>query len=211
VPVSRRQVDKMLREIAGGAPVEVSLATTTKRLSRLAFIAEQFGYEYADIWQTGGQQNRFVLLIVPDPSPQARTRAARNWTRYPDAANGGELPPLIPEAIKLLRARMRFDLTAQRTSKVLTVFAVSSITSLAVGTVALSTEFGADPTTAMVIAGITWISLMPLVPLVLLLNRRSKEKHAARLEAAGFTPETDHSGRLRYVPPGGRTPPVERA
>ncbi|MDT0344035.1 hypothetical protein [Streptomyces litchfieldiae] len=202
--MSKRHVQKMLREMAGGGPVEVTSAMATmKKLTRLAFIAQQFGYAYADIRQGGGPQgNGLIMLLVPDPSPQARERAERNRARYPQAGDGGSLPSLVPEEIELLKARISFDLAARTTDKQKTVIAGVGFTVLAV---ILGFRLGGD-STDLAIAGIVWVALMATLPGLLVINRRYKAKYAARLQAAGFTPMTDRSGRLRYVPPGGQLP-----
>ncbi|MET9966022.1 hypothetical protein ABZZ80_08950 [Streptomyces sp. NPDC006356] len=192
----------MLRRMVSGEPVQVTSAMASmKKLARLAFIAQQFGYEYADVRQGGGPQgNGFVMLIVPDPSPRARARAAQNRSRYPRAAEGGALPPLRPGALDLLKARISFDLATRYTEKQLIVITSVGVTALAVG---LGFKLGAD-TTAAVVVGVVWVALMALVPLGLVVNRRYRAKYAALLQAAGFTQVTDQSGRLRYVPPGGQ-------
>ncbi|WP_445524372.1 hypothetical protein [Streptomyces cyslabdanicus] len=174
-----------------------------KRLTRLAFIAQQFGYEYADVWQGGGPGgNAFVMLIVSDPSPQARARAARNWAQYPDAADGGALPPLVPDEVELLKARITFDITAKFTDRQRALIAAAGAVPLAL---LVGFEIGAG-VNAVVLAGAVWAAVMALVPLGLAVNRRYRAKYAARLEAAGYTTVTDPSGRLRYVPPDGRLP-----
>lgn len=202
--MSKRHVQKMLRQMASGEPVEVAPAMASmKKLARLAFIAEQFGYEYADIWQGGGPQgNGYVMLIVPDPRPQARARAAQNWAQYPNASDGVALPPVVPEAIELLKARITFDITARYSDKQRMVLA-------GVGTVPLAVLLGftlSAGTTAVVLAGIVWAGLIALVPVGLVVNRRFRAKYAALLQAAGFTLVTDQNGRPRYVPPGGHLP-----
>ncbi|MFG3248918.1 hypothetical protein [Streptomyces sp. NPDC048187] len=201
--MKNRHVRKMLRQMASGEPVEVTLARATmKKLSRLAFIAQQFGYEYADIRQGGPQGNGFVLLIVPDPSPQARTRAAQNRVRYPNASDGGALPPLVPEAVELLKARITFDITVMYTDR-------QRILLAGIGAVPLALPAGfmlGTGTTAVVLAGVVWAALMALVPVGFAVNRHYRAKYAALLQAAGFTRVADPTGRLRYVPPGGRLP-----
>ncbi|MEU0830413.1 hypothetical protein [Streptomyces sp. NPDC005969] len=202
--MSKRHVRKMLRQMASGEPVQVTSAMASmKKLAQLGFFAQQFGYEYADVKQGGGPQgNGFVMLIVPDPSPQARARAAQNWAQYPNAGDGAALPPLETDAVELLKARIKFDLAARYTEKQLMVLAGVGF---AVSAMGLGFELGAD-TTAVVIAGIIWAVLMALVPVGFVVNRRYKAKYAAALRAAGFTPVPDQSGRLRYVPPGGQLP-----
>ncbi|KAB1977418.1 hypothetical protein [Streptomyces triticiradicis] len=202
--MSNRQVRKMLRQMASGEPVQVVTARASmKKIARLAFIAQQFGYEYADVRQGGGAQgNGFTMLIVPDPSPQARARAEQSRARYPDAVDGGALPELAPDEVELLKARISFDLATRYTEKQLVVILVAGFSTLAV---CLGLQLGAD-TTAAVVAGITWAALMALVPVGLVVNRRYRAKYAALLQAAGFTPVTERSGRLRYVPREGQLP-----
>ncbi|MFG3102980.1 hypothetical protein ACGFZL_21025 [Streptomyces sp. NPDC048182] len=54
--MGKRQIQGMLRLMAGGGPVEVrSRTASVKKLARLAFTAQQFGYEYADV-RTGTQR-----------------------------------------------------------------------------------------------------------------------------------------------------------
>jgi hypothetical protein len=193
----------MLRQMASGEPVQVTSAMASmKKLARLAFIAQQFGYEYADVRQGGPQGNGFVMLIVPDLSPQARARAEQNRAQYQNASDGGALPALVPDEVELLKARIAFDLAARYTEKQLTVIMGVGFSTLAV---CLGLQLGAD-TTAVVVAGIAWAALMAFVPVGIVVNRRYRAKHVARLQAAGFTPVTEQSGRLRYVPRGGQLP-----
>ncbi|MFF3689697.1 hypothetical protein [Streptomyces sp. NPDC002187] len=187
--------------MASGEPVQITISMTSmKGLARLAFIAQQFGYEYADLQQTS--DNKFALLIVPDPGPQAQERAAQNRARYPDASDGVSLPPLVPNAIKLLKARMVVDLSRQYTDKQRAAIMGFGFTAMAAG---IGFGFRAD-TTTVVIVGIVWAALMALLPVGLAGGRRYGAKYVARLQAAGFTQVTDRSGRLRYVPPGGQLP-----
>ncbi|MET9427194.1 hypothetical protein [Streptomyces sp. NPDC003036] len=112
------------------------------------------------------------------------------------------MPPLMPDAVELLRARITYDLAARCSEKQLRVIASVGFTAASVG---LCFQLGAD-TTAALIAGIAWVALMGLVPVLVVGNRRYRAKYAARLRACGFTPVTDQSGRLRYVPPGRQLP-----
>ncbi|MEU9327501.1 hypothetical protein AB0D91_27425 [Streptomyces canus] len=199
--MSKRQVRKMLREMASGEPLRLTVsAWSWKRLARLAFIAEQFGYEYADLHMTS--DNKFALFIVPDPSPEGRQRAAQNRAQYPDADEGVALPPVAPGAIDLLKARMVVDSGSQYSDKRRTGILIFFLT---VTAAAICFRLRAD-TDAVVIVGIVWAALLALLPVLLVYSRRYRAKYAAQLQAAGFTPVTDGSGRLRYVPPGGQLP-----
>ncbi|MFI1419910.1 sulfurtransferase TusA family protein [Streptomyces sp. NPDC020731] len=202
--MGERRIRKMLRQMESGEPVRVTgaMATTTK-LARSAAMARQFGYEYADVRQDGGPQGKqYVVVIVPDPTPEARARAARNRSRYPRAADGGELPRLAPEAVELLKARITFDITAMYTDRQRIVLA-------GVGAVPLALPVGlvlGSGGMTVVLTVLAWAAVMALLPVGFAVNRRFEAKYAALLRAAGFTPVTDPEGRLRYLPPGGRLP-----
>jgi len=197
----------MLREMASGEPVQMTVfAWSWKRLARLAFIAEQFGYEYADLQMTN--DNKFALFIVPDLSPEGGQRAAQNRARYPDAGEGVALPPVVPEAIGLLKARMVVDTGIQHSDKLRMGIMIFFLT---VSAASICFKLRADTadtadTAAIVIVCIVWAALMALLPLLLVYSRRYRAKYATQLQAAGFTPVTDRNGRLRYVPPGGQLP-----
>ncbi|KOV54137.1 membrane protein, partial [Streptomyces sp. AS58] len=201
--MSKRQVQKMLGLMASGGPVELtSPMASVRKLARLAFVAQQFGYEYADARQAGSRNNALVMLIVPDPSPYARTRAAQNWAQYPNAGDGVSLPPLVPDALELLKARINFDLTGKHSEKQRAAYGGLAAT---VGCLVLGVRLGGDDDT-FVLAGVLWGVAMVLLALMVVLGRRRNAKLAARLQAAGFAPVTDGSGRLRYLPPGTQLP-----
>ncbi|WNM35655.1 hypothetical protein RKE30_37515 [Streptomyces sp. Li-HN-5-11] len=196
-----RRVRKMLRRMEGGQPLRIQAGTASvRKCARLAWYAEQFGYEYVDLFGTG--QGGYTLLLVPAGDPRALERAWRNRARHPEAGRRGPLPPPAPEEVELLKARMLFDLTRQYGDRARVSIAVVGFTVLP-WSVLLRT--GPNPTAVAIVAAV-WVVLMALIPVGLAYNRRSGARYAARLEAAGFTPQTDRNGRLRYVPPGGRLP-----
>ncbi len=200
--MSKRQVQKMLRLMASGEPVELtSPLASVKKLARLAFIAQQFGYEYVDVRQSAGRNNALVMLIAPDPSPQARARAGQNWAQYPNAGDGVSVPPLIPDAFELLKARINFDLTGKSAEKRMGYAAIG----LTIGAVILGLRLGADGA-AWVAAFLTWAFFMAIVGIGFAVTRKRNVKFAARLQAAGFMPITDQAGRVRYLPPGAQIP-----
>ncbi|MEU2622240.1 hypothetical protein ABZ642_29640 [Streptomyces sp. NPDC007157] len=200
--MSTRQVRKMFRLMAGGEPVELTNAwSSVKKLARLAFIAQQFGYEYADARYTGSRNNVLKMLIVPDHSPQGRARAAQNWAQYPNAADGVSLPPLVPDAVELLKARIQFDLTGKNAEKRM-LFAAGGIT---LGLVLAAARAGGSAG-AFFVSGVVWVVLMAVMGLGVFVTRGRNAKFAQRLQAAGFMPVTGENGRVRYLPPGTQMP-----
>ncbi|MDF3140652.1 hypothetical protein, partial [Streptomyces sp. T21Q-yed] len=200
--MSKRQVQKMLQLMASGGPVELtSPMASVKKLARLAFIAQQFGYEYLDVRQSTGRNGALVMMIAPDPSPQARARALQNWAQYPNAGDGVSVPPLVPDAFELLKARINFDLTGKNAEKRAGYAAVG----VTIGAGLLGVRLGADAS-AWIAALLTWAFFMAILGVVFVVNRKRNAKFAARLQAAGFAPITDETERVRYLPPGGQLP-----
>ncbi|QFQ98316.1 hypothetical protein F9278_21375 [Streptomyces phaeolivaceus] len=192
---------KMLRKMESGEPVELVFGMSTMTgLTRLAFIAEQFGYEYVDL--NISVDNKMALRLVPALNPEARERAARNRARYPDARDGGELPPVVGDELELLKARMVFDLGHQYTDKQRAVIAGFGFAGLVAG---IGLAF-VDSATGVGVAVGSWVALMGLVYAGLAATRRRNVRYTAQLQAAGFTPVTDRGGRLRYLPPGRQLP-----
>ncbi|MFE2061511.1 hypothetical protein ACFXDH_03785 [Streptomyces sp. NPDC059467] len=196
--MSTRQVRKMFQLMASGEPVELTNAwSSVKKLARLAFVAQQFGYEYADARHTGSRNNVLKMLIVPDHSPQGRARAAQNWAQYPNAADGVSLPPLVPDAVELLKARIQFDLTGRNAERRM-LFGAGGIT---LGLVLAAARAGGS-VGAFFVAGVVWVVLMAVMGLGFFVTRGRNAKFAQRLQAAGFMPVTGEGGRVRYLPPG---------
>ncbi|MEU5363169.1 hypothetical protein ABZ354_06660 [Streptomyces sp. NPDC005925] len=196
--MSSRQIQKMLRLMAGGGPVELTSAmSSVKKLAKLAFVAQQFGYEYADVRQGGANNSSLIMAIVPDPGPHARARAAQNWAQYPNASDGVSLPPFVPDALELLKARINFDLTGKNAEKRMGLGALG----VTVGSLVTALQTGFPPWSL-----ILWVGLMAILGLGFFITRRRNAKYAARLRAAGFAPVTDETGRTRYLPPGARLP-----
>lgn len=187
----------MFRLMATGEPVQLtSPMASVKKLARIAFLAQQFGYEYADVRQGSGRNNALTMLIVPDPAPQAQARAAQNWAQYPKAGDGVSLPPVVPDALELLKARINFDLTGKNAEKRMRYGFVG----LTLACVVLGVRTGGD-SVAWTVAGILWAVLMVVLGIGIVVTRKRNAKFAARLQAAGFAPVTDEGGRVRYLPP----------
>lgn len=195
--MGKRQVRQMFRLMASGEPVQLtSPMASVKKLARLAFMAQQFGYEYADVRQGSGRNNALTMLIVPDPAPQAQARAAQNWAQYPKAGDGVYLPPVVPDALELLKARINFDLTGKNAEKRMRYGFVG----LTVACVVLGVRTGGD-SVAWTVAGVLWAVLMVVLGIGIVVTRKRNAKFAARLQAAGFAPVTEEGGRVRYLPP----------
>ncbi|MFJ3673476.1 hypothetical protein ACIPSE_44210 [Streptomyces sp. NPDC090106] len=200
--MSKRQVRKMLHLMASGEAVQLtSPMASVKKLARLAFIAQQFGYEYADVRQNSGRNGALVMLLLPDPSPQARARAAQNWAQYPNASDGVSVPPLVPDAFELLKARINFDLTGKNAESRMGYGALG----VTVGCGILAFRLGGEATD-IVVAAVVWALFMGVFGIGLVVTRKRNAKFAARLQAAGFMPVTEQDGRLRYLPPGAQYP-----
>ncbi|MEU3104629.1 hypothetical protein ABZ681_23540 [Streptomyces griseoflavus] len=197
--MGKRQTQRMLRLMASGEPVELTSAmASVKKLARLAFIAQQFGYEYADVRQGGANNSQLRMLIVPDHGPHARARAAQNRAQYPNAGDGVSVPPLVPDAFELLKARINFDLTGKSAEKRMGYAAVG----VTIGCAVIALRLG-GASEHIGIAAVIWLLLMAVLGLGLVVTRKRNARYAARLQAAGFAPVTDETGRLRYLPPGG--------
>ncbi|MFI7346710.1 hypothetical protein ACIBSR_10625 [Streptomyces sp. NPDC049936] len=200
--MSKRQTQKMLRLMASGEPVELtSPMASVKKLAKLAFVAQQFGYEYADARQGGGSNGSLTMLLVPDPSPHARARAAQNWAQYPNAGDGVSVPPLVPDAFELLKARINFDLTGKSAEKRMGYGALG----VTIGCVVLAYRSGGS-SDDFVVAAVIWLAVLAILGVGFLVTRKRNARFAARLQAAGFVPTADETGRVRYLPPGGQLP-----
>ncbi|MFC0843693.1 hypothetical protein ACFH04_08165 [Streptomyces noboritoensis] len=195
---------QLLRSMASGEPVKLRLSGYTfKGMTRLALVAEQFGYVYMDLHQDFEDQCA-IMLLLPDRSEHAQARAAANWARYPHATDGRSLPPDEPEVRELLKARMITDLNRQYSTRHRAL--VLLIPSLA-GTWELWSEFKPENRTfALLLAGGFFVLSSSLIILRIALAQRGSTKYTRRLEAAGYTAVTDRNGRRRYYPPGRHLP-----
>ncbi|PZG97491.1 hypothetical protein C1I97_25375, partial [Streptomyces sp. NTH33] len=185
--VIEQQVRQLMELMRQGQPVELPIPRgTVRKTVRLASIAQQFGYEYADSRLGGGYKIVVTLFVVPDPSPQARARAAQNWAQYPNAGDGKSLPPVAPDTLKLLKARITIDLTDKNSEKRLR----NAVVGLIVGAGALVARLRTADGTLLVVAGVLWGLMMALAGGGLVVTRRRWAKCTARLAAAGFVPVT---------------------
>ncbi|WP_159027576.1 MULTISPECIES: hypothetical protein [unclassified Streptomyces] len=201
----KRRVRRMVAELASGEPVNVRRhMTTLTGLAELAALAEPFGYEYAGLTRETGLQGNttFTLHLVPDPRRPARERAAQSWAAYPQAAERGPLPPVPAQRLDMLKARVRFDLTAQMTDRQRTRLAFCMLAFWSLLT--MLRLHGSH--TALVVIVVVWVVLVPLIPYGIRRNHRVRARYAAILDAAGYVRTTDAQGLPRYLLPGGRHP-----
>ncbi|MGW7208979.1 hypothetical protein ACWGIZ_36440, partial [Streptomyces sp. NPDC054837] len=94
--VGERHIRKMLRRMGGGEPVQATTGLgTTKGLARLAFYAEQFGYEYVSAQQL---DRKYAIRIVPANGPAAppAPAAARHVKNAPPPPSAPPPPPCRP-------------------------------------------------------------------------------------------------------------------
>ncbi|MDQ8702689.1 hypothetical protein RCO28_09330 [Streptomyces sp. LHD-70] len=191
--MSTGQVRTMVSLMAQGAPVEVtSMWATVGKLSRLAHLGEQFGYQYADArYVSKGTQ----LLMVPDTQPQAQQRAQQAWAQFPQAAAGGQLPPLPQQAPELLKTQVHFDLSGRHNEKrrVLAVIPITVVVLLRL------MRDGADAAAFWIPF---WVFAMCLAVGMVFYHRKQHAKYGAQLQAAGYVQVPDPTGRVHYVPAG---------
>ncbi len=107
----------------------------------------------------------------------------------------------MPDAFELLKARINFDLTGKSAEKRIGYGALG----VSVGSVIIAYRLGGT-SDDFVIAAVIWLALMAILGIGFVVTRKRNAKFAARLQAAGFAPVTDETGRVRYLPPGGRMP-----
>ncbi|MDI3385013.1 hypothetical protein QIS99_02105 [Streptomyces sp. B-S-A8] len=191
--MSTGQVRTMVSLMAQGAPVEVtSMWATVGKLSRLAHLGEQFGYQYADArYVSKGTQ----LLMVPDPQPQARQRAQQTWSQFPQAGTGGQLPPLPAQAPELLKTQVNFDLSGRHNEKRRLLAAIP------ITVVCLLRMMRGDED-AMVFWGAFWVLAICLAVGMVFYTRKRHAAYEAQLQAAGYVQVPDPTGRIHYVPAG---------
>ncbi|RII14812.1 hypothetical protein DSC45_20875 [Streptomyces sp. YIM 130001] len=196
--MSSGQIRKMLTAMAHGQPAEVtSYWGSVNKLSRIAHLAEQFGYQYVDVaWPNLGQSG-VRMLLVPDQSPQARQRAQQAWAQYPLTGNS-PLPPLPDQAPELLKTWIKCGLYARHNEKRRLLITVPLLTVIVASQILLR---GAE---AAPYWGAFWALAMVAAGGETLRRRRQHVACAQQLQAAGFTQVNDSWGRLHYAPPGSR-------
>ncbi|MFI7411187.1 hypothetical protein ACIBU0_21240 [Streptomyces sp. NPDC049627] len=198
-----RRVTALMRQIASQDVVEiVHPYAQLQTFGALAYIAECYGFRYADVRREGENKSLHVYL-VRDADPRAQQRAAANAAAFPQAGAGGPVPGMQPGSLTPLpEAQPDVDLLA-------TLIKYDSLG--AVGDrKRLLTMAGALAALFLLMAPLTgkYAVLLPLAVLIpacllgaLRINTTRRAKLAQRLTAAGCTPVRDEAGRERYVRP----------
>ncbi|MGW0595979.1 hypothetical protein ACWD11_02405 [Streptomyces sp. NPDC002776] len=201
--IADRHVTALMRQLASQDVVElVHPLAEWETLGALAYIAECYGFRYADVRHVGRQKTLYVRM-VRDADPRARQRAVANAAAFPQAGAGGPVPGMyqgsltpVPEAqpdVDLIATLIRYDALGAAANRK-----------------QLITMSWAFPLLFVLLAAVTGkfavlLTLAALTPAFLLITLRVNEarraKLAERLRAAGCTPARDERGRDTYVRP----------
>ncbi|MCY0942178.1 hypothetical protein [Streptomyces antarcticus] len=206
--LTERQISGILRQIARQDVIEIGPEMSTGRLAALAYMAEQYGFEYGESHRTGGQNNSVVLVqMYRDPRPEARAREAATIAAYPQAGNGGAVPgmrqgslkplPEAHEAVARLKDRIGFDVMAKAADKRQKTIAwgwcgVLVLVLLIIGMPVAALAGGA--------------ALAAFLTGAFKLGEFRRQRIARRLTDAGFVSVQDEYGRQRFLRPGQQLP-----
>ncbi|MFE5754526.1 hypothetical protein ACFQ7M_18685 [Streptomyces massasporeus] len=201
--IADRHITALMRQIATQDMIElVHPFAEWQTFGALAYIAECYGFRYADVRLVGKHKIAHIHL-VRDTSPQAQQRAAANIAAFPDPGPGRPVPGMylgsltpVPEAqadVDLVTTLIRYDAAGAAANRK-----------------QLLTMAWAGPLLFLLLAVLTgkYAVLLPLAvltPVFLLgalrVNSARRAKLAERLLAAGCTQVRDDAGRERYVRP----------
>jgi hypothetical protein len=203
VSITDRHIPALMRQLATQDVVElVHPFAEWQTFGALAYIAECYGFRYADVRLVGKHKIAHVYL-VPDGSPQAQQRAAANRAAFPDPGPGRPVPGMylgsltpVPQAqadVDLITTLIRYDAlgAAANRKKLLTMAWAFPLLFLLLAV--LTGEYA------------VLVPLAVLLPAFLLgalrVNTARRAKLAEHLTAAGCTPVRDEAGRERFVRP----------
>ncbi|MFF5960732.1 hypothetical protein [Streptomyces luteogriseus] len=198
-----RHITALMRQITTQDVIElVHPFAEWQTFGALAYIAECYGFRYADVRLVGKQKIAHIHL-VRDTSPQAQQRAAANSAAFPDPGPGRPVPGMylgsltpVPEAqadIDLITTLIRYDAAGAAANR-------RQLLAMA----------WAGPALFLLLAVVTgkYAVLLPLAVLTpafllgaLRINVTRRAKLGERLLAAGCTPVRDDAGRERFVRP----------
>ncbi|MGC0330012.1 hypothetical protein RKD23_003002 [Streptomyces sp. SAI-170] len=201
--LAEQHITAVMRQAASQDVVELHHPfAKAQTVASLAYIAEAYGFRYADA-RVEGEKKTLHVYLVRDHDDRARQRAAANAAAFPQAGAGGPVPGMqqgtltpLPEAqahVAVLTALIRYDAFGSAVDR-------KKMLSMAV----------ASPLLFLLLAVVTgkYLVLLPLVVLLptfllgaLRVNAARRAKLAAQLTAAGCIPVRDQQGRERYVRP----------
>jgi hypothetical protein len=205
VSLAEKHITAVMRQVASQDVVELDHPNARARtVASLAYIAEAYGFRYADARLKGDPQHKTLhVYLVRDTDDRARQRAAANAAAFPQAGAGGAVPGMrqgtltpLPEAepeVGLLLSLIRFD-TASAAGDPRKLLKMSWAIPLVL--VPLGVVTGKYAVLFPLAA-----ALPVLLLIALRINVRKRAKLAERLEAAGCAPVQDEAGRTRYVRP----------
>ncbi|MFJ5776736.1 hypothetical protein [Streptomyces sp. NPDC093094] len=201
--LTEQHITAVMRQVASQDVVELHHPyAKAQTVGSLAYIAEAYGFRYADA-RVEGEQKTMHVYLVREHDEGALRRAAANAAAFPQAGAGGAVPGMrqgtltpLPEAqaeVDVLMALIRYDAFGSAVDRRKFI--------------AMSWSF---PLVFLLLAVLTgqYAVLVPLAalpPVVLLgalrINTAKRAKTAERLTAAGCVPVQDQQGRERYVRP----------
>ncbi|MFE1437953.1 hypothetical protein [Streptomyces sp. NPDC058739] len=201
--LAEQHINAVMRQVATQDVVEIHHPYAKRQtVASLAYIAEAYGFRYADA-RVEGEQKTLHVYLVRDHDERAPHRAAANAAAFPQAGAGGAVPGMqpgtltpLPQAraeVDVLGALIRYDAFGSAVDRKKFVL--------------MSWSF---PLVLLLLAVVTgkYAVLVPLAalpPVVLLgalrVNTARRAKLAEQLTAAGCTPVRDQQGRERYVRP----------
>ncbi|WP_328873319.1 hypothetical protein OHT76_26385 [Streptomyces sp. NBC_00287] len=199
--IADRHVTALMRQLASQDVVElVHPFAEWQTFGALAYIAECYGFRYADVRLVGKEKTAHIRL-VRDTGPRAQQRAAANAAAFPNAGAGGPVPGMyqgsltpVPEAqpdVDLITTLIRYDALGAAANRKQLLTMAWAFPLLFVLLAALTGKF------------VVLLPLAALTPAFLLITLRVNEarraKLARRLSAAGCTPVRDEQGRERYI------------
>ncbi|ORT58419.1 hypothetical protein [Streptomyces sp. CB03238] len=203
-----RQVSALLKQIATQDVVVVTNEFShAGRTATLAHVVEHYGFEYAEARREGRNKQTLAVYLYRDPAPEARAREAATIAAHPQAGMGGTVPGLQPgtlkptpeaaEAVARLRDRIGFDVMTQMAAARQMGFAWFCVAALVVTLLICEMYVGAlaggAALAAFLVGGVK-------------IGGLRRQRIAERLQAAGFTPVQDETGRQRFLRPGQRLP-----
>ncbi|MER6344394.1 hypothetical protein ACWC10_36420 [Streptomyces sp. NPDC001595] len=201
--LAEQHITAVMRQVASQDVVQLDHPfAKAQTVGSLAYLAEAYGFRYADA-RVEGKEKTLRVYLVRDAGDAARQRAAANAAAFPLAGAGGPVPGMQPGTltplpaaqpeVDLLMALIRYDALGSAVDRKKFL--------------AMSWSF---PLVLLLVAVLTgkYAVLLPLTvlpPVVLLgalrINAARRAKLAERLAAAGCAPVRDETGRERFIRP----------